>query len=127
MARINVHLNDIESGFELYPAGSFVVEIQPTCKIKQSDSGAYIMVIAKCTEGEMEDKMIGWNCSLLPQALWNLKALLEAIDVEWDEDGFELEDLFEKKVIIDVSVREYQKPGAEKAEPRNQVDGYHAV
>ncbi len=126
MTRINVHLDDVESGFELFPDGSHPVEIQPSSKIKQSDAGGpYIQIISKCVEGEMEDKMIGWNCSLLPQALWNLKALLEAIDLEWDEEGFELEDLFEKKVIIDVTSRGYTKPGSDKEEMRNQVDGYH--
>lgn len=128
MTRINVHLNDVESGFELFPDGSHAVEIQPTCKIKQStDGGAYVMIIAKCIDGEMEDKMIGWNCSLLPQALWNLKALLEVIEVEWDEEGFELEEMFEKQLIIDVSTRQFTKVGSDKPEPRNQVDGYHVL
>lgn len=124
--RINVNLNDIESGFELYPDGTHVVEIQPTSKIKAGDS-PYIQVIAKCTEGEMEDKLIGWTCSLLPQSLWFLQGMLKAIDVEWDEEGFELEDIFEKSVMIDVSTREFTRPGADEAEPRNQVDGFHAV
>ena len=127
MPRINVHLDDVESAFETFPEGSYVVAIQPSSKVKQSESGAYIQFISKCVEGEMEEKMIGWNCSLLPQALWNIKALVEAAGVEWDEDGFELDDLFEQQVIIDVSTRDYDNPKTGKVEQRNQVDGYHAV
>ncbi len=124
MARINVNLNDVESGFELFPDGVFPVEIQETTKLKQSDAGPYIMVIAKCTDGEMEDKMIGWNCSLLPNALWNLKAMMEAAGIEWEEDGFDLEELFEAQLMIEVSSYEYPA-GSDKY--RNQVDGYHSI
>ena len=123
MTRINVHLDDVsDTGFELFPDGTYLVTIQPSSKIKQSDAGgAYIMCIAKCDEGELEGKLIGWNCSLLPQALWNLKAMLEVIGIEWDEEGFELEDLFDKQLLIDVSTRQWNN------EDRNQVDGYHTV
>ncbi|GEM_PF-2389339 len=124
MTRINVNLNDIESGFELFPDGTYLVTIQPSSKLKKSDSGPYIRVIAKCDEGEMEGRMIGWNCSLLPNALWNLKNMLIAIGQEWDEDGFELEDIFEQQLMIDVSSREYPEGSGEY---RNQVDGYHTA
>jgi len=124
MTRINVHLDEIESGFELFPDGTYLVTIQPSSKLKKSESGAYIRVIAKCDEGEMEGKMIGWNCSLLPNALWNLKNMLVAIGQEWDEDGFELEDIFEQQLMIDVSSREYPEGSGEY---RNQVDGYHTA
>jgi hypothetical protein len=92
--------------------------------VKKSDAGAYIQVIAKCDDGEMEGKMIGWNCSLLPQSLWVLKSMLEALDQEWDEDGFELEDIFEQQLMIDVTSREYP---AGSGEYRNQVDNYHSA
>lgn len=124
MTRINVHLDDVESGFELFPDGTHLVTIQPSSKLKKSDSGAYIQVIAKCDDGEMEGKMIGWNCSLLPQSLWVLKAMLEALGQEWDEDGFELEDIFEQQLMIDVTSREYPEGSGDY---RNQVDRYHAA
>lgn len=125
MTRINVNLEDVESGFEIFPDDTYKVELQPTSKIRKSDAGAFIQWIAKCTEGEMEGKLIGWNSSLLPQALWNLKALLEAIDVEWDEEGFELEECYEKVLLIDVSTRQFTPEGSIEEETRNQVDKYH--
>ncbi|MCK4818241.1 hypothetical protein KA005_20900, partial [bacterium] len=62
------------------------------------------------------------NCSLLPQSLWVLKAMLEALGQEWDEDGFELEDIFEQQLIIEVSSREWP---AGSGEYRNQVDAFY--
>ena len=125
MTRINVHLNDIpDTAFELFPDATYLVTVQPSSKLKKSDEGAYIMVIAKCDEGDMEGKLIGWNCSLLPQALWNLKNMLSAMNMEWDEDGFELEDIFDEQIMIDVSSREYPEKSGDY---RNQVDSYHTA
>ncbi len=127
MTRINVKLDDVESGFETFPDGSYKVEIQPSSKLKTAKaSGAgKISVIAKCLEGEMEDRLISWDCSLQDQALWNLKSMLEAVDLEWEEDGFELEDLFGKVLIIDVTTYHWKDdpPGV----MRNSVDAYHHV
>ena len=125
MTRINVHLDDVQdSSFELFPDGTYLVTIQVSSKLKKSDAGAYIQIISKCDDGEMEDKMIGWNCSLLPNALWNLKNMLSALGQEWDEDGFELEDIFECQIMIDVTSREYPVGSGEY---RNHVDAYHTA
>ena len=125
MTRINVKLDDIpDTAFELFPDATYLVTIQSSSKLKKSEEGAYIMVIAKCDEGDMEGKLIGWNCSLLPQALWNLKNMLLAMGMEWDEDGFELEDIFDEQIMIDVSSREYPEKSGEY---RNQVDSYHSA
>jgi len=121
MPKINVNLDEVESGFEVYPDGKYVVEIQESSKIKKSESGPYIFWIAKIVEGEYEDKMISWNTSLLPQTLWNLKAMLEAVDVAWDEEGFEMEDCFGKQLIVENEVREYNN------EDRNNIKKYHKI
>jgi len=121
MARINVNLEDVESGFEVYPDGQYIVEIQESSKIKKSDAGAFILWLAKIIDGEYEGKMISWNTSLLPQALWNLKAMLEVIEVEWDEDGFEMEDAFGKELMVVNEIRQYN------GEDRNNILEYHKI
>ena len=126
MPKINVNFNDVRGGFPLFPEDNYRVEIQETTKLMKSDAGAYVRWIAKCTEGEMEGELIGWNTSLLPQALWNAKNLIEALGVEWDEDGFELEDCFGKEVIISVSQRTIEQ-GRRQGELGNQVDAYFPV
>lgn len=122
MPKIRVNLDDVESGFALYPDDSYLVEIQPTTKTKKSEEGgAYIFWIAKIIEGEFDGKLISWNTSLKENALWNLKNLLECIGLAWDEDGFELEDAFGKQLIVTNQQRDYQD------EPRNNVVKYAAV
>lgn len=121
MPRINVKLDDVESSFQIYPEGFYLVELQETSKIKKSKtSGApKVTWISKILEGEFEDKLLSWDTSLQDQALWNLKGMLEQIEVEWDEDGFELDDCTYQKIIVDVIVEDWD--GA----PRNYVRGYH--
>ena len=123
MPRINVKLDDVESGFETYPEGSYLVELQETSKIAKSKSGfPKVIWISKILEGEFEGKLLSWDTSLQDQALWNLKGMLEQIDgVEWDEDGFELDDCTYQKLIVDVIVEEWE------GTPRNYVRGYHKV
>ena len=121
MARINVNLEDVEGGFKVYPDDKYIVEIQESSKIKKSDAGAYILWIGKIQEGEFEDGMISWNTSLQPQALWNLKAMLEAVDVAWDEDGFEMEDAFGKELMVVNEIRQYN------GEDRNNILEYHKI
>jgi len=127
MPRINVNLTDVESGFPLFPEDNYRVEIQDSSKVSVSkDGGSFIRWIAKCVEGEMDGKLIGWNTSLKPQALWNVKNLVEALDVEFDEEGFDLEECFGKEVVISVSQRTIEQ-GRRQGELGNQVDGYFPV
>lgn len=121
MPRINVKLDDVESSFQIYPEGSYLVELQETSKIKKSKtSGApKVTWISKILEGEFEGKLLSWDTSLQDQALWNLKGMLEQIGVEWDEDGFELDDCTYQKIIVDVIVEDWE------GTPRNYVRGYH--
>ncbi len=122
MPRINVKLDDVESGFQTYPEGQYLVELQETSSIKKSKTSGEpkITWISKIMEGEFEGKLLSWDTSLQEQALWNLKSMLEELDdVEWDEDGFELDDCTYQKLIVDVIVEDYE------GDPRNYVRGYH--
>jgi len=123
MPRINVKLDDVESGFTVYPEGAYLVEIQDNSRIAKSKTSGEpkVIWISKIVEGDFEGKLFSWDTSLQAQALWNLKAMLEAIELEWDEDGFDLEDCTYQQLIIDVIVEEYQ------GTPRNYVRGYHKV
>ena len=122
MPRINVKLSEVESGFEVYPDGQYLIEITDRTKISKSESGAYVRWIAKIIDPEeYEDKLISWTSSFLPQALWNLKNLLEAIEVTFDDDGFELEDTFGEQLLIENQVREYN------GQDRNNIIAYYPV
>lgn len=122
MPRINVKLNDVESNFQVYPEDSYLVEIQEKSRLgKSKENEPKIIWIGKIMEGDYEGKYINWDTSLQDQALWNLKNMLEAMQFEWDEDGFDIEDVVGEKIIIDVTVKDWQ------GNPRNYVTGYHPV
>ncbi len=121
MTRIRVNLDDVESGFEVYPDDKYHVEIQESSKTKKSENGAYIQWIGKILDGEFENKLISWNTSLQEQALWNLKDMLEKLQVDWDEEGFEMEDGFGKELIVENEVREYD------GRDRNNIINYFSV
>jgi hypothetical protein len=122
MPRINVNLVDVESGFQVYPDGQYIIEITDKSKIKKTENGANILWIGEIVEPEeFAGKLYSWNTSLLPQALWNLKAMLEAIEVPFDEEGFEMEEAFGKQIGIVNAVRDYN------GQDRNSAALYFAV
>jgi len=121
MARINVRLNDVESGFTVYPEGPMLVEIQEKSRVAKSKGSGELKIIwiSKIMDGEFEGKPFSWDTSLQKQALWVLKGMLEVIGLEWDEDGFELDDCIYQQLIVDVIVGDFE------GNPRNYVQGYH--
>ena len=121
MPRINVRLDDIESGFTVYPEGPMLVEIQDNSRVTKSKTSGEpkIIWISKIMDGEFEGKFFSWDTSLQEQALWNLKGMLEAMDIGWEEDGFDLEDCIYQQLVIDVVAEEYA------GSLRNYVRGYH--
>jgi len=123
MPRIQVRLDDVESGFAVYPDDKYLVEIQESSKIKKSKESGNNMIlwIGKILEGEYEGKKIAWNTVLTEDSLWNLKEMLEKVGLEWDEDGFELEDAFGKTLIVENEVRPYE------GNDRNNVKKYYAA
>jgi len=123
MPRINVNLTEVESGFEVYPDGQYLIELTEMSKVaKSNEGGAYVRWVAKIIDPEeYEDKLISWTSSFLPQALWNLKNLMEVIDVPFDDEGFEFEDTFGKQLLVDNEVREYN------GQDRNNITAYYAV
>ena len=123
MARINVNLNDVEGGFEVFPDGKYIVELSEKSKIAKSKEGAaYIRWIAEIIDPEEHaGKLISWSTSLQPQALWNLKNMMEVIDVAFDDDGFEMEDAFGSQLGIVNEVREYD------GKDRNNIVEYFAA
>ena len=122
MPRINVNLTEVTSDFEVFPDGQYQVELTEGSKVAKSEAGPYIRWAARIIDPEeYEDKMISWTSSFAPQALWNMKELMEKIDVEFDETGFDLEDTFGKQLMVENQVREYN------GDDRNNVVAYYAI
>lgn len=119
MARINVKLDEVESGFQTYPEDKYLVEILDKTRIATSQANEpKIIWISKIIEGDFEGKLFSWDTSLTTAALWNVKSLLEAMGFEWDEDGFDTEDCVGSQVVINVVIEPWE------GEDRNKVKGY---
>lgn len=72
-----VDMSDVESG-GLVPEGSHVTTItEVEIKVSENSGAEYVAFKAKTDKGPLY-----WNCSLQPQALFNLRGLLEACDFD---------------------------------------------
>lgn len=102
MARINVNLNDVQSGFPLFPDGLYVVEISEKSRVGKSQAGnAKIIWFAKILDPEeFVDQTITWETSLTPAALWRLKEMTDAVGLDYDEDGFDTDDAAGSTLIV---------------------------
>lgn len=121
MARINIHLGDVDSsGFVVLPEDNYIVQIQESSKIVRSkNDNLMIKWFGKVIEGNYEGKMVSWQSVLTPESYWFLKAQFEAINQPYDEDGFELEDWFGVEIGIINRVRTYEDSNGDKKEANN--------
>lgn len=89
---VKVNFDDVESSDFSIPNGSYVLTVTGVEKKKSEQSGnEYLAWEFKIAEGKHKGKKVWDNTSLQPQALWRLRGLLEAMQVDISEGEFELE------------------------------------
>ncbi len=88
--KVKVNFKGIERR-SLVDEGDF--SIQPhKCEKQKADSGFdYLAWEFKVTDGDFKDSILYYNTSLQPQALWNLRDLLEAFDQEVPDGVMDLD------------------------------------
>jgi len=88
---VNVDFSDTEAS-GLIPEGDHSLEVTDV-ELKTSDnSGAdYLSFTFAVEDGEFKGKKVWHNCSLQPQALFNLRALLEALGYEVPQGPMDLD------------------------------------
>ncbi len=124
--RININLTDIPSGFDTYPKGRYIVEIQESTKVKAdeiSPDRPYIHWIAKISEGEFEGKLISWRTYFDEECKWVLKNVVEAAGVTYDEKGFEMDEVFNRTIGITNDPQMFRRNPNDPGELRNNVKG----
>jgi hypothetical protein len=90
-AGIAINFSDTESQTPL-PEGDFLFEVDDVEQKTSENSGAdYLSVTFKVAEGEFKGKKVWHNCSLQPQALFNLRGVLEALGFEVPQGVMELD------------------------------------
>ena len=90
-AGIAINFSDTESQAPL-PEGDFLFEVDDVEQKTSENSGAdYLSITFKVAEGEFKGKKVWHNCSLQPQALFNLRGVLEALGFEVPRGVMELD------------------------------------
>jgi len=93
---LKIDFTGVEVGdFEPIPTGVYEVNVFEA-EVKESQTGnKYIAWKLKVAEGDYKDRMLFFNTSLVPNALWKLKQTLLALAPDLNLDGmvdFEIKD-----------------------------------
>lgn len=107
-----------DTDFSAIPPGKYHVkitsgEMRESGPNSNNPGAQYINWELTVQEGDHENRKLWTNTSLLPHALFNLKALLLATGTVSKDDArdsleFEIEDLISKSVVATVGAREFQ-------------------
>jgi len=132
---IRANFSDVGSGsgiFEPLPGGKYHVKVTDG-ELKEAGPNAknpgsqYINWEFTVQDGDYEDRKIWSNTSLLPQALFGLKGLLEAVGMDTNgEIDFDIDDLIGKDVVIQVKKTPKRTVGDKEYDEGNEVKGYGA-
>lgn len=107
---ISINMEGVETGTRLLPEGTYTVKISEV-EVKESQSGNdYLAFTFTVVEGKNKGAKLFHNCSLQPQALFNLKALLMAIGFEIPKKTFDLDidDLLDRECDVEVAHEKYE-------------------
>lgn len=110
-ATINVDLSNVQEGAKSIPEGSYVVSVVKTEIKKSNNSGSdYIAIEFEVIEGKHKGAKLFHNCSLQPQALFNLKAVLAALGFDIPGKAFDLDinDMVGLECEVEVADEKYE-------------------
>lgn len=110
-----LNLSEVKTGGKVLPEGRYQVKVAEA-EIKESSTGnGYVAFTFEVVEGKHKKAKLFHNCSLQPQALFNLKALLEALEYEIPDGEFSLDlpELIDLECVVEVEHETYE--GKKKA------------
>lgn len=117
---VSVDFEGVEAGGRACPDGTYEAEI--TSAVEEESSSGNDMIVAKwkILSGKGKGAVIWDNLSLVPQALWRLKGLLEALEVEVPDGSMDLDldDLIGQKSTVEVTNEDYD------GKKRPRITGY---
>lgn len=116
---VHLNLTGIQSGFEAIPDGYYHVVVQEAAHTTSREGNEMLALrFAVQAPEDHAGRLLFANFSLLPQALWKVKQLLEALDPYGDYSGpvqFDVVDLLNLECVAVVTTEMYQ------GEKRNRV------
>lgn len=88
---VKVDLSGVESSQKAIPEGEYVVSVNDASIESSSKGNDYIKFEFEVIGGSHKGAKLYHNCSLLPQALFNLKNVLEALGFDIPTKAFDLD------------------------------------
>lgn len=114
---VSVDFTDVETRV-VVPAGEYPIEVTEVVqKTSESSGNDYLNWVMEVTEGKFKGKKLYYITSLVPEALWNLRGLLEALGIEVPSSpmDLDLDDLAGRTGIAVVEEETY------KGKPQSRV------
>ncbi len=114
---VSVDFSNTESQ-QTVDEGDYLVEVEDVEKKESENSGEpYLALTLKIVEGDFKGSKLYHNCSLQPQALFNLRGVLEALGFDVPSGVMELDpaDMIGEKCGVSVAHESYK--GKTKARP----------
>jgi hypothetical protein len=106
---VTVNMKGVEGKRPRIAPGEYASKVLEVTQ-EQGDKAPYLAWVFEVTEGKSEGAKLYLNTSLSKPSLWNLRGLLEAMDVEVpdDEMDIDLADMVDKEVLLIVDDEEYE-------------------
>lgn len=107
---VKVDFEGVEAGGRSCPDGVYEAEITSVTEEESSAGNDMLVAKWKILSGKGKGATIWDNLSLTPQALWRLKGLLEALEVEVPDGAMDLdiEELVGKTCSIEITNEKYE-------------------
>jgi len=110
MPKIGVNLTAVEK-LQVLPDGTYLLEILPSSSVKRAKTSDIPKICWVCSvlEGEYDGSRAYFETSLAPDALWKVLDIVEALGLSYDEDGFELDDAYGRRVLATLGSHTYEE------------------
>jgi hypothetical protein len=117
---LSVDMEGVESGGKIVPDGTYEGRIKSLEEKESSNDNPMLVVKWEVLSGKGKGGVIWDNISLTPQALWRLKGLLEALEIEVPDGAMDvdLSELEGQECSIQVTNERYE------GKDRPRVTGY---
>ena len=106
---ISINLAGVEAGGRKVPEGEYIVEVTSFEEKESSNGNPGLSWKWKVVEGDYKGATIWDNTSLLPQALWRLKNLLDCLGIDTSgEVNLVAKEILGKRALVEISIETYQ-------------------
>jgi hypothetical protein len=109
--KLKIDFTGVESGGRTVPDGNYLAKIDSVEEKESGEGNPYLGLKLKIQAGKAKGSVVYDNISLLPQALWKLRTLLERIgfEVPDGEMDFDPQEIVGEEVTIVVVNETYDK------------------